>query len=279
MQAMGSLHRLFVTLITVSLLAACAPQAALVGIRSDLNQVRTDTETAQEGVRDNRHRIDVLNENIKGTLDAQKVMADYGAKSDQLQTDINLLQGKLEENNFRIADLAQKLDDRSVKLAELSSRIDALEARLKALTAGTPTSAPTATGGGPAQPKTVEPSAAYRQAKRDYDKGNFELARAGFENYLKQFPGSSLADAAQYWTGECYYSQHEYSKAIEAFTQVLKNYPKSEKAPGAQLKIGLSYLNKKNIAKAKHYLRLVVKEHPHTNEAAIAKARLKKLGK
>ena len=46
----------------------------------------------------------------------QKAMADYGAKTDQLTTDIQLLQGKLEENNFRIAELAQKLDDKSVKI-------------------------------------------------------------------------------------------------------------------------------------------------------------------
>ena len=43
------------------------------------------------------------------------MMADYGAKTDQLSIDIQLLQGRLEENNFRIADLGQKLDDQHLQ--------------------------------------------------------------------------------------------------------------------------------------------------------------------
>ena len=274
----------------IFLLAACAPQAELVKTRTDVNDMRQDTKTAkariaelQKLVEQDQKRLDVLEANVRGTTDVQKVMADYGAKSDQLATDIQLLQGKLEENNFRITEMAQKIDDKSVKIAELSARIEDLEAKVKLLSTGTATISAAQSGtmgkDKKASSKTIEPSEAYHQAKNDYDKGNFDLALEGFRNYVTQFPDSSQADAAQYWVGECYYAKKDFDKAIEAFSKVIKNYPRSEKVPGAKLKIGFSYLNEKNPAKAKEYLNRVVKEHPHTTEAQIAKDRLRKIGK
>jgi tol-pal system protein YbgF len=272
------------------LLAACAPQAELVKTRTDMDGLRDDVKTTKARVQEVQKRLDQdlhslqkrvdgIDANVKGTVDAQKVMADYGARSDQLTTDIQLLQGKLEENNFRITELAQKLDDRSVRIAELSSRIDDLEAKVKLLSAvtSTLTTTQTPTAAEKAGSKTIEPSEAYRQAKSDYDKGNFDLALAGFQNYLAQFPSASQADNAQYWVGECHYALKDWNKAVEAFGKVVKNHPKSDKVPGAKLKIGLSYLNEKNPAKAKEYLHRVIKEHPGTNEAEIAKDRLAKI--
>ena len=276
----------FFTIAGILLLAACAPQAELVKTRTDLNDVRQDTKTTkarlaelQKNDQDIQKRLDALESNARGSTDAQNVMADYGAKSDQLGTDIQLLQGKLEENNFRLAEVSQKLDDKSVKIAELSARVEDLESKVKLMGAGTGTiaAAQSVTGGGKAASKTIEPSEAYRQAKSDYDKGNFDLALEGFQNYVAQFPDSSQADAAQYWAGECYYSKKSFDKAVEAFSKVIKNYPRSEKVPGAKLKIGFSYLNEKNYTRAKEYLNRVIKEHPNTTEAQIAKDKIRKI--
>jgi tol-pal system protein YbgF len=275
------------------LTAACAPQAELVKTRDDMNVLREDARTAKERSQELQKRLDselkavhkrleTLDVNVNGTLDVQKVMADFGVRADQLATDIQLLQGKLEENNYHIKELAQKLDDRSVKLSELSARMDELEKRMKPLLSGAPSvgAGPTGTEGRVESPvKTVEPSDAYRQAKSDFDRGDFDLALAGFRNYIEQFPDSSQADHAQYWIGECYYAKKDFGKAIEAFLKVATAYPRSEKIPGARLKVGLSYLNEKNTAKAKEYLNKVVREHPDTNEAKIAKDRLAKMQK
>jgi tol-pal system protein YbgF len=263
------------------LMAACAPQAELVKINSEMNEIRDQRFATTARVQELQKRVDVLDANVRGTVDVQKVMADYGAKSDQLTTDIQLVQGKLEENNFHITELTQKLDDKSVAIAELTARVEALEAKASLLSGGTG-SLPTAQVGAARgrdkdAAKGREPSEAYRLAKNDFDKGNFDLALDGFKNYLAQFPDTSLAAAAQYWIGECYFSKKEFTKAIDAFRKVVKIYPKSEKAPGAKLKIGLTYLNEKNPAKAKEYLHMVIKDHPGTSEADIAKDRLRKI--
>ena len=284
---------LLVVPVFLILLASCAPQAELVKTRSEMNELREEIKTLKarnpelqkrldQDTLSLQKRLDALDANIKGGVDAQKVMADYGAKTDQITTDIQLLQGRLEENNFRLAELAQKLDDRAVKLSEVAARVDDIDAKIKLMSAGTPTAPAAASSRDKdkqSPPKTIEPSEAYRQAKSDYDKGNFDLALAGFQNYLAQFPDASQADNAQYWVGECYYALRDFNKAIEAFAKVIRNYPKSGKAAGAKLKIGLTYLNEKNPAKAKEYFHKVVKEHPGTNEAEIARDRLAKMGK
>ncbi|HEX9020522.1 MAG TPA: tol-pal system protein YbgF [Nitrospirota bacterium] len=272
------------SLFTIALLlplAACAPQAELVKLRNDIGGAREEAKTAKSIALDQQRRLEGLDASVKGSSDVQRTMADYGAKSDQLATDIQLLQGKLEENNFRISELAQRLDDKSAKVAELSGRIDELESKVKLLSggAGAIANSPSGTAAekGKTAQKTPEPSEVYRQAKSDYDKGNFDLALAGFQNYIAQFPDASQADSAQYWIGECHYSKKEYGKAIEAFAHLVKTYPRSEKVAGAKLKIGLSYLNEKNAAKAKEYFHRVIKEHPRSTEAHIAKERLAKM--
>jgi tol-pal system protein YbgF len=266
------------TLALLFLLAACAPQAELVRTKSEVADIREDLYATKAKVQEMQQRLELIDSNIKGTVDLQKAMADYGAKSDQLVTDMQLLQGKLEENNYRISELAQKLDDKSFKIAELTARVEELEARLK-IQSGSTSTVTRSSGTASSSSKTPEPSDVYRQAKNDYDKRNIDLALAGFQNYLAQFPNASQADNAQYWIGECYYAKKDFGKAIDAFAKVIKNYPKSEKTAGAKLKIGFSYLNERNNAKAREYLNKVIKEHPSTDEAKLAKDKLKKVGK
>ncbi len=268
----------FLATMALLLAAGCVPQAELVNMRKDMNDLRAEVKNVRTQVPDVsgvEKRQAQLEENMKGTADLQQKLADQGAQFDQLTTDLQILQGKLEENNFRIKELAQKLDDRSYKIAELSTRLDQLESRLS--TTQTGTSAPA--GETKAQRHAPSPSEAYQQAKSDFDKGNFDLAIAGFENYIRQFPDASQRDSAQYWIGECWYSKKEYGKAIEEFARVIKDHPRSEKAPGARLKIGYSYLNEKNNAKARENLNKVIKDYPHSKEADLAREKLKKIGK
>jgi tol-pal system protein YbgF len=273
-------NKSLLTIAALVLAAGCAPQAELVKLRNEMNDLRTETHAE---IRDLKGRVpdlsgiekrqDQLAEDIKGTSDLQRSIADQGARFDQLVTDLQIMQGKLEENNFRMKEMSQKLDDKAYRLSELTARVDQLESKLKSAPSGT------AVPDKKAETKTLGPSEAYQQAKTDYDKGNFDLAVAGFGNYLRQFPDASQADSAQYWIGECYYSKKDFGKAIEEFSKVLKDHPKSEKAPGARLKIGYSYLNEKNTAKAKENLNRVVKDYPGSKEAALAKEKLKKIAK
>ncbi len=51
-----------------------------------------------------------------------------------------------------------------------------------------------------------------------------------------KFPQSDLADNAQYWIGECFYSQKKFQEAKEGFAAVAEHFPFGNKVPDALYK-------------------------------------------
>ena len=85
-----------------------------------------------------------------------------------------------------------------------------------------------------------------------------------------------LADNAQYWLGECYYSKKEYLDAIKEFEKVF-TFPNTNKGSDAQYKIALSYKNLGLIDKARAEFQRLVDYHPGSKYYPKAKEALKQL--
>ncbi len=86
----------------------------------------------------------------------------------------------------------------------------------------------------------TNPAALYNQGYEMYLKGKYAQAITIFREFLQNFPNDALADNAQYWIGECYYSQKMFDRAISEFKKT-ENYPDGNKVPDAYLKIYYSY--------------------------------------
>lgn len=119
---------------------------------------------------------------------------------------------------------------------------------------------------------------AFRAAYSDYTRGSYESALMGFQEFLKSYPDSPLAEGAQYYVGDCLFSQQKYQEASDAFTKVIENYPESDKAPSAHLKKGLSLLALKQTARGVIQLQHVIETYPRSEEARLARERLRQLG-
>ena len=104
--------------------------------------------------------------------------------------------------------------------------------------------------------------------------GKLKDARRKFQELLRRFPTSQLADDAQYWIGETYYLEKRYDKAILEYDKVVINYAKGDKVPGALLKQGFAFLALGDKASAKQLLNQLVGEHPDSDEAKTARSRL-----
>lgn len=117
----------------------------------------------------------------------------------------------------------------------------------------------------------------YRRALAEINLQNFKQAIDLFDQFLKSYPRSSLADNAQYWKGEALYASKQFPQAILEFQQVLKKYPKSEKVSAAVLKQGYAFFETGNYLDAKAFLQKVVTDFPGTDEAAQAKERVEKI--
>jgi len=114
----------------------------------------------------------------------------------------------------------------------------------------------------------------YDKALNLFRKSNFTESYRTFNKYLKKFPKGKLAPNAQFWMGDCYYSQQEYELAILEYQKVIANFPKHAKAPAALLKQGLAFEKLQDNDTAKIVYKKLLKEYPKSEQMQIAKKRL-----
>jgi tol-pal system protein YbgF len=139
----------------------------------------------------------------------------------------------------------------------------------------------------PAEP-AISPEEAYQRAYLDFSKGNYPLAVDAFREFVRRFPDSPLADNAQYWVGESFFSlarvrgnQGEAATAREAlelavqeFRKVTLNYPRGNKVPTAIYKEALALLELQRPEVAQARLQYLLDNFPRSEEAPLARERL-----
>jgi tol-pal system protein YbgF len=116
----------------------------------------------------------------------------------------------------------------------------------------------------------------YAGALALYSGRDYQQATAKFAEFVSVYPDHKLAGNAQYWIGECYYSQKRFAEAAEEFGKVEKAYPASHKVPAALLKKGLSLAELKRMPEAQAALQRIVERYGQSEEAAKAKEKLER---
>lgn len=115
---------------------------------------------------------------------------------------------------------------------------------------------------------------AYMKAFGLFSANSYNEAVMAFEAFIRSYPSSEYAGNAQYWIGECYYTQRDFTQAMEAFNKVIERYPTGNKVPDAMLKIGLTYISMNEPAKARLALQSLLDKYPRSQAAAKARERL-----
>jgi len=218
---------------------------------------------------------------------------------DPVQIKLNELDGRVAKierivSNQSLVDMAQNLDAAQTEVRQLRGRIDELEKsnddlrkqerdlygdldkRLKALQGGGSADGSAATGavGTPAPTGSSVEQTVYAQAFDALKAGSYSVAITGFKDFLTNYPGSPLAENAQYWLGEAYYVNHEYDSAGGAFRTVLQKYPNSRKAPDAMLKLGYTQFELRKFPDARTTLTQLTQKFPDSQAAKLANDRL-----
>lgn len=156
------------------------------------------------------------------------------------------------------------LKDLGERLADLGERLQGLQAP----PAGLP--APGGEAGGPAP----APRELYSQAYADYARGNYDLAIQEYQEYLKHYADTDLADNAQFWIGECLYAKGRFEEAIEAWNGLLRDYPTSDKIPDARFKKGMALERLGRRSQALVEYRFVVDRFPNSDAGRKAREKL-----
>lgn len=208
--------------------------------------------------------------------------AELYASMDRLREEIQKLNGRIDIREHNLADQTggTPLNDRVTEIEKdllaLKDRVSRIEDYLNLNNAKkAPPAAPEKVVKPEASPdRPLSESEQYTKAKQLFDSGDLEAAKTEFGQFLKRFPKSASADAAQFWIAEIYYRQKWYEKAILEYQKVIEAYPKGNKLQAALLKQGFSFFNLGDKANGKLVLKELIKKYPNSNEAKIAKQKL-----
>jgi len=276
-------------LLAALMLGGCATSGDFQKVQDQVRELQ-DELAAVKRTASSKEEVQNVNQRIaQQTEQLLKSNATLVAKVDQMDERLQNTQGSIEQTNYRIDRLVQQLTQAQRDIEDLKTRANALNPPpAPGNGAAIPNSAPM-TSAPPSTPAMSEvtvpapvvssnPMELYQTAYRDYQRGNFDLAIAGFSDFVKQNPNSDLTDNAAYWIGESLFSQKKYENAIAQFDQVVTKYPQSDKVPGSLLKKGYAYIALGERAQGIVQLQYVVHEHPTSQEASLARQRLRTLG-
>jgi len=98
----------------------------------------------------------------------------------------------------------------------------------------------------------------------DYNRGEYEIAQAQFNDYLRMYPTGSSADEAQYYLGAIAYNQGQYEQAVVEFDLVLERYPVGSITPEAQFKKAMALDKLGRTDKARQELQSIVDRFPNS---------------
>jgi tol-pal system protein YbgF len=264
------------TLVLIALTMTLIPINGLAASK-EIVRLQADMTLLQQQVRDLQKSFDTQNAVLQKLVEQltdqvnilKRSVEDVKGSNQQTQAAVSSrvesVAGQFSAVNSSLDLVLDRINKLSQQLAETKAKVEVLDT-------------PPASASGP--PRTGPPSAEelYNTAFGDFNKGSYDLARLGFEEYLKNYPDTELSDNAQYWVGESYYTQRKFSEAIQGFDKVLTKYPRGDKAPAAALKKGYSLLELRNNDAGIRELRQLIQKYPNSDSAQLAKDRLSAMG-
>ena len=248
-----------VVLMAVAMLSlgGCANHADFVEVRDHLSTVSKSQDQDQKRLDALQRRVESL-ERVKDTESARQK---FDPRFDELSARLQKLESRL----------AKSEEGAGLPVAPRVEPAPGEPSRLpKPQKGASPGDGSAMASGVP----TITPTSAFNLAYNDYLNGKYDLAVAGFQRFVKDFPGTSLTPNAYYWLGESSYQQKDYVRAMQSFEYLTTEYPGNEKVPAALLKSGLAAGETGDLAKSKKNLKRVIEEFPTSEEAKLAKNKL-----
>ncbi len=288
---MSRARRVTLALGTAALTACVASKQDVLLLQTDLKSMRSEY-----AFRDSIRRVQfdsvirtmvALNDSLrglKGELAAYQgnVMGDLFKVRDGL-IEIRALTG---QSQSRITELRAELEQRNAIIQ--SSPAAPVTAPAPAPVPSTPAAGATAPAASGKPPETAAasnssapvpgapgPNQLYTMALDQLRRGSTSAARAGFSDFLIQYPQHERAGDAQYYVAETLERDGKPIDAEAAYLSVYTRFPRSEKAPTAMFKRAALLGIQSKPDKAREVLDLLIKTYPRSDEADLARERLR----
>ena len=248
---------------------ALAQNQQQLQMNADLRMLTELTQRLQKSVNDLAASVKDLQDQaraVNGRIDSQSAQLNTAAATEKtliegLATTLGALEQKVRDNSMSTQRLTDEMDAIRKGLGMLTDLITNLaQGQPPAAAAGAPAGAPA----GDLASASASPGQMYQDAYGFYSRGEYDLARGAFKDFLAKFPTSPDAPMAQFTIGMSFFNEAgtattptaktaKYNEAVAAFTEVVTKYKDCgcEAEPDAYYQRGLSYHNLKQDPKAK----------------------------
>jgi tol-pal system protein YbgF len=268
---------------TVILAVALGAAAGLGGCvsKGDLQLVQGEVALLRaETLRRDSTRAAQLTEVIQMQRQIMDSLANTRRTVAQVKGDVSQDLYNIQQQLVQLQELTGQSQQR---LTELRTQLEARGAEIGA-TGTTPSEGTGGPGGAPDTGRTAgsAPTASadqmYEASIAQLRRGSTATARIGFRRLLQTYPTSERVPDAVYFLGQSFAAENPDSAAAY-YRQVLDRYPKSPRAAAALYNLGLLAERRKDTAAARDAYQRVIRQYPQSNEAALARDRLKTLGR
>jgi tol-pal system protein YbgF len=278
--------KLWIPTVAGALVLAAAP--TLAQSRAE-RQMMADIRMLQEQAQQLAITLTQLNDSLKALntrLDksdesTRKGLADQRLVVENMGADLRIIRERTDETNVRINTLSQEMEALRGSLASMAAAVQTAQAQVPVdPNAPIDPNVPAPSQQAPPLPSTIglSPTRMYETAMADYASGQWSLAITGFDQFLKAFPKSEMADDAQLMIGDTHYAAGKYPEAIAALNEVIQNYPQSNQVPMAYFRRGSAQERTKDLDAARESWEFVIKNYPDSDAARLAKQNLDRIG-
>jgi tol-pal system protein YbgF len=251
--------------------AACASPSDVRRVQTEVAMLRAET-TRQDSVRAARlAEIIRVQQRLMDSLEATRVA-------------LRNLRGETQQDFYKVEQQLVQLQELTGqsqrRLSELRTQLEAREAQIAASpgAAGAPGDTGAAAPPSPDAASTATADQIYEASVAQLRRGSTATARTGFRQLLQNHPTSERVPDALYFMGQSFAAENQDSAAAY-YTQVAQNHPQSTRAPAALYNLGLLAERRKDTAGARDAYQRVLKQYPRADEAALARDRLRALGR
>ncbi len=257
------------TLVVAAGLAGCVSKSDVQMVQGEVSLLRAET------LRRDSTRAAQLAEVIQVQRQIMDSLTATRRAMGQLKGDIASDLYNIQQQLVQLQELTGQSQQR---LSELHTQLEARGAQIETTT---PTTGPAPAPGDTAQPtapSSTSADAMYEASLAQLRRGSTGTARLGLRELLRTYPTSTRAPDALYFIGQSFAAENPDS-AAQYYSQVVDKYATSARAASALYNLGLLAERRKDPAKAKDAYQRVVQKYPQSDEAALARDRLKALGR
>jgi tol-pal system protein YbgF len=268
-------HRILLLLVLAAL-PAWPVDREIIQLQRDMALLQDQVRTLQ---RSNDEKFAALQQLLTQNMEASKgLTASLAAIEKTVQGQEKVLAAPVANVSARVDTLATQFQALKESVDEVNGRLVKMQAQIsdiKNLVSTVPP--PSAPAASPAAPQ-MSADTLYRNAMRDFQAANYDLAGPEFNEYIRLYGSTDQAAEAQYYLGEIFFQQKQYTEALGAYDQVLERYQEGRMTASAQYKKGMSLLQLGKRTEAMREFRDVTRKYPNSPAAIQAAAELRKMG-